>query len=314
MEKAEISIIILAKNESRNIRACLEGVFRQKINCLYEVILIDSGSRDDTLAITRQYPIKIHQIRPEEFGHGRTRNLGATLAQGRFLVFLTADAIPANEQWLSKLVEGIKDREDLAASFSRQLPKPEASPMERWDILKVNPQKREIKRFVGPCSKQKMRVLISFQDVSSCLKREAWGKRKFNEELIMAEDQDWAKRALQAGFGILYEPDSIVFHSHSYNLKDIFQRSFDEARSLSEILVWPIFPNPFKEIFTFLYQVGHDLYSILKIKEDRKGKWFIEVPVYRFMRRAGLFLGSYHRYIPWRWHQKFSYYAARRRE
>ena len=268
----EISIIILAKNEGHNIRECLEGIFRQKVSYSYEVILIDSGSKDATLTIAREYKVRIQEIPPEEFGHGKTRNLGASLACGKFLVFLTADAIPANEMWLEKLVTGISGRKDLAASYSRQLPKPGTSPMESRDIIKVNPPERRIKKLVEPLSRTRMRALISFQDVSSCIKKEVWEKIKFSEDLIMSEDQDWAKRVLQAGYGILYEPESLVYHSHNYKSKDIFKRSFDEAWSLSQILGWPIFPNPFKEFVTFIYQLGHDFFIIFS-GGDKKIFW-----------------------------------------
>jgi len=309
----EISIIVLAKNEARNIRQCLDGIFRQKIKYPYEVILIDSGSRDNTLEIARGYNIRIHEIPAHEFGHGKTRNLGAGLAKGKFLVFLTADAVPGDENWLWNLIEGIRDRKDVAASYSRQIPKQGTSPMERWDILKVNPDKREIKKLAPPVSRKQMRCLISFQDISSCIKKDVWEKIRFDEDIIMSEDQDWAKRVLQAGFGIIYEPSSTVFHSHNYRPKEIFKRSFDEAWSLSQVLGVGIFPNPFKEFITFLYHMGHDFYSILT-ENDKKLQWFVEAPAFRFMRRMGLFLGSYYPYVPFRLKRIFSYYMGKQRE
>jgi rhamnosyltransferase len=185
--------------------------------------------------------------------------------------------------------------------------------MECWDIIKVNPPERKIKKITGPLSRQRMRALISFQDISSCIKKEVWEKIRFNESLIMSEDQDWARRVLQAGYSILYEPESLVYHSHGYKPKEIFKRSFDEAWSLSQVLGWPLFPNFFKEFIIFLYHCGHDFYSILTSK-DKKMAWLIKAPAFRFMRRTGLFLGSYYPYIPPRLKRSFSYYLARQRE
>lgn len=308
----EISIIVLSKNEGHNIRTCLEGVFSQEIDMPYEVLLIDSGSRDNTIDIAREYNVRIYEIPPNEFGHGRTRNLGASLARGKFLVFLTADAVPANKRWLLNLVNSAKDGTDIAASYSRQIPKEKTSPMERWDIARVNPERREVKKMPPSTSKAELRYLISFQDISSCIKRSVWEEIKFNEDIIMSEDQDWARRALQAGYAIVYEPESIVFHSHNYTPGEIFRRSFDEAWSLSDVLGWPVFPNPVKEFLTFVYHLSHDLYMILVY--DRNIKWLMEAPLFRFMRRAGLLLGSYSRYIPERFRSHLSYYIAKRRE
>ena len=309
----EISIIILAKNEGSNIKACLDAIFRQKIDYSYEVILIDSGSKDSTIDIAKNYNVRIHEIPPREFRHGKTRNLGGELAKGKYLVYLTADALPADENWLLGLINAIREVDDAAASYSRHIPKEGTSPMERWDINKVNPMRKEVKRLTHPVSRIEMRRLISFQDISSCIKKEAWEKIKFNEDIIMSEDQDWAKRALQAGYSVVYEPASVVMHSHNYTPKEIFKRSFDEAWSTSQILGWPIFPNPFRELAVFFYHIGHDFYSILT-EDKKKPEWLIKSPAFRFMRRTGLFLGSYHSCIPPRLKRIFSYYMARQRD
>ncbi len=68
----DISIVILAKNEEKNIRECLSKVFEQRISFSYEVIVIDSGSKDKTVEIASTFPIRLIKIKPEEFGHGRT--------------------------------------------------------------------------------------------------------------------------------------------------------------------------------------------------------------------------------------------------
>ena len=309
----EISIIILAKNEGGNIKTCLDAIFRQKIEYSYEVILIDSGSKDSTIDIAKNYNVRIHEIPPREFRHGKTRNLGGELAKGKYLVYLTADALPADENWLLGLINAIREVDDAAASYSRHIPKEGTSPMERWDINKVNPMRKEVKRLTHPVSRIEMRRLISFQDISSCIKKEVWEKIKFNEDIIMSEDQDWAKRALQAGYSIVYEPASVVLHSHHYTPCGVFKRSFDEAWSLSEILGRPVFPNPFTGFIIFIYHCMHDFYSILS-GNDRKLEWFFKAPVFRFMRRTGLFIGSYYKFVPASAKRAFSYYMAKQIE
>ena len=109
-KKVDVSIIIPAKNEVTTIRRCLEGVFGQKTAHAFEIILIDSGSTDGTMAeFPGKFPgITTIRIKPEEFGHGRTRNLGAGVAKGEFLVFLNADAWPADEHWLDSLISGFE--------------------------------------------------------------------------------------------------------------------------------------------------------------------------------------------------------------
>ena len=56
--------------------------------------MIDSGSRDRSVAIARAAGVRVVEIEPGEFGHGRTRNLGASLCAGELICFLTQDATP----------------------------------------------------------------------------------------------------------------------------------------------------------------------------------------------------------------------------
>ncbi|GAG06643.1 unnamed protein product, partial [marine sediment metagenome] len=103
------SIIILTKNAGNEFEKLLDAVFSQSSKD-FEVVLIDSGSTDKTLEIAKGFPVRIHKIKPESFDHGGTRNLGAKLAKGKYLVYLTQDAIPANRMWLENLIKPLKNK------------------------------------------------------------------------------------------------------------------------------------------------------------------------------------------------------------
>lgn len=77
---SEVAVILLTKNSERYLRELLEAVQAQASRRPLEVIAIDSGSRDNTLNLLRQYPVQVLQIAPNEFNHGETRNLGARQA------------------------------------------------------------------------------------------------------------------------------------------------------------------------------------------------------------------------------------------
>lgn len=74
----DVSIVIPTKNGGHLFEKVLDAVFKQKTEYEYEVICVDSGSKDGTLDVIRKYPCRLFQIEPSEFGHGKTRNYGAS--------------------------------------------------------------------------------------------------------------------------------------------------------------------------------------------------------------------------------------------
>jgi len=127
----DVSIILLTKNAGEKFPALLKCIFSQKTELTYEVLVIDSGSTDDTLTVAQRFPAKITRIKPEEFHHGKTRNLGAGLAAGRILVYLTQDALPLNDNWLQNLTEDLKYPE-VAMVIGRQIPWQYIKPPEKF--------------------------------------------------------------------------------------------------------------------------------------------------------------------------------------
>src|ERR1700682_2417050 len=129
----DVSILLLTKNGEHDLKSVLPAVFSQKCMPRFELIAVDSGSTDDTLQILRQFPVRIEQIPAQAFHHARTRNLAAGLAEGEGLIFLSQDAIPASDGWLSALLANFSDL-SVGAVYGRQLPKPGCS-LERQDAL-----------------------------------------------------------------------------------------------------------------------------------------------------------------------------------
>ncbi|MFC2155643.1 glycosyltransferase family 2 protein [Acidobacteriota bacterium] len=217
--KTDVSIIIPARNEADNIAACLKAILNQETDLSVEIILIDSGSTDDTGEIVKQFPaVKLITIKPEEFGHGKTRNLGAGHSKGDYIVFLNADAIPADKNWLHPLIGNLHDdkKKATAGVYSRHVPKKGCHLYMARDILKSMPEHRFV------TDRSKYFDFMIFSTVSCAVRREIWQRFPFAERIVIAEDQDWAKRVLDEGFKIVYEPGSQVYHSHNYSLNELF--------------------------------------------------------------------------------------------
>lgn len=92
----KLSIIIPAYNVASYIKDCLESVLDQGINNNeYEVIIVDDGSTDNTIAMINLVSHRILNFKliasKENLGNGSARNLGLECAQGKYIYFLDAD-------------------------------------------------------------------------------------------------------------------------------------------------------------------------------------------------------------------------------
>ncbi|OYD89368.1 glycosyltransferase [Nostoc sp. 'Peltigera membranacea cyanobiont' 213] len=85
IDAAKISIIIAAINEARNIKETI-ATTQSRLNI--EVILVDGGSQDDTVAIAQSLGVKVISSSP---GRAVQMNAGAVASGGEILLFLHAD-------------------------------------------------------------------------------------------------------------------------------------------------------------------------------------------------------------------------------
>ncbi|MBM4452782.1 MAG: glycosyltransferase, partial [Chloroflexi bacterium] len=226
----DISIIILTKNAGEGFTTLLQRISSQKFDGNYEIVVLDSGSTDSTLEIAHSFPTKITRIEPREFHHGRTRNLGAELASGRILVYITQDALPLYDSWLQKLTEDLDDPR-VAMVVGRQIPWPDTKPPEKFFYSYYFPE-HKIEVVSGASGYYRDNMFIS--NVNSAIKRDVWQQFKFSEKVILAEDKEFARRVLLAGWKIVYRPDAVVYHAHDFSLRSIFRRSMDSGIALAQ--------------------------------------------------------------------------------
>jgi rhamnosyltransferase len=292
-----ISIILLTRNLQAEFDKVLKMIFCQKIDKPFEVIVIDSGSDSSILEKLKQYPIRLVKIKKEEFGHGKTRNLGARLSNGKYLVYLTQDAIPADKYWLTSLIKELED-EKIAGIFGRQLHQKHANPLTVYFQNTMYPDYKIVKYLKGS------RLILKdifFSNVNSAIRKDVWEKHNFDENLIMSEDQKWAKDVILDNYIILYEPEAKVYHSHNYNLISIFKRNFDSGFSLRDIIDDRISDN----IIDGIKYVSGEISFLIK---RRKFIWLFYLFIYEFSRSLGFLLGQRASFIPFVIKRKLSFH------
>ena len=299
-----ISIVIPVKNEGERLVRCLDAIARQRIDDDVEVVVVDSGSTDGSPERARQLGARVHEIPAEEFNHGGTRNLGAELAKGDTLVFISGDAYPATTNWLATLVAPLVSP-DVGGVYGRQLPHDDATPLECFflDFL-YGPHKRTQR--LGDERVLSYEVTL-FSNVNSAIRRETWETHHFTDDIVMSEDQEWSRRVLLAGFTIVYEPDGAVFHSHNYSIGRAFRHFFDSGASAERSYVgdgaraksalWKAGVRYARGEMTWLWATG-------------QRRWIPYATVYELAKFLGLQLGRRHRFVPSRLKSHLSGYPA----
>lgn len=276
MNAVDISVVIPVKKGERHLDDVLRMVFSQEIDAVFEVIIIDSGSIDKSPEIISRYPAKIYRIEESEFNHGLTRNLGISKAQGEYVILLSQDAVPYDNCWMSRLAGALMRDKNAAGAYSRQLPRRDSSLITRIRINRFftsDKERREsciasIRDYEKLSAKKKHRF-CNFDNVSSCIRKSAWERMPF-PKADFAEDLEWSKKVLEAGYKIIYEPSSIVYHAHEFSIRDWHKRTrinYSKLYFLFKIQAIDSFYKVF--IFSAIYAF-RDFCFLLKVKSRLK--------------------------------------------
>jgi rhamnosyltransferase len=288
-----ISVVIPTRNGGEDLRACLDALATQKVDDDHELVIVDSGSADGSLELARKHGARVHEIAPYEFDHGGTRNLGASLARGETLVFLSQDARPERPDWLATLVGRLEGDAQLAGVYGRQLPQSGAKPPERYFLDFLYGPEARVQRISGPGDVSMETVL--FSNVNAAIRRSAWEALPFADDLIMSEDQDWCRRVLLAGGAVAYEPRAVVRHSHPYTVLGAFRRFFDSGVSAERAYLAAERPSSrVLRAAALRYATG----ELSWLVRSGQARWIPYAAVYEAAKFAGLQLGARHRRLP----------------
>lgn len=176
--------------------------------------------------------VEVVHVARREFNHGRTRNEGAKRADGQVILFMTQDAIPADEHMIEELLKPLADKE-TAVSYARQLPEQGCRPIEAFTREFNYPDKDRVQ---SAKNINELGIKTYFcSNVCAAYKayvfRELGGFPKFT---IFNEDMIFAAKAIQAGKKIYYASKAKVIHSHNYTGKKQFHRNFDMGVSQAD--------------------------------------------------------------------------------
>lgn len=308
MSQFHCAVIIPTKNAMPRFVRVLEMVRRQDTRWPFEIIVIDSGSRDGTVEHVKTLPdVRLIQIEPEDFGHGKTRNQAIAASSAKFVALLTHDAEPRDTSWLNNLVAAVEQDDRIAGAFGRHVAYPDASPFVKRDIdlhfegflthpliVHRDSDPEKFKHDIGW-----QQFLHFYSDNNSCMRKSIWEKIPY-PDVEFAEDQIWAKQIIEAGYAKAYAPDAVAIHSHDYGIYEQMQRAFDEAKNFERYFGYRLTGNmltALKSAASCIKNEGESFGSLQAYgRVGRRQK-----AIHKFKRGAlvaGHFLGSNHRNLP----------------
>lgn len=201
---------------------------------LNKIILMNTGEAPWRNDIESRYPLcEVHLVSKEEFDHGGTRHLGVTYSEADYLLFLTQDAMPADEFLTENLLKSFSADEKIKAAYGRQLPNSTCREIEKYTRSFNYPETSRVK---SADDLPELGIKTFFcSNVCAMYERETYIRQGgFVRHTIFNEDMIYAGGLVKSGYKIAYAADAKVIHSHNYGAVEQFHRNFDLAVSQTD--------------------------------------------------------------------------------
>ncbi|WP_233185188.1 glycosyltransferase family 2 protein [Paenibacillus sonchi] len=208
---------------------CLRSVYDSETNFVYEIILIDNNSRDDSVErISREFPGVMLIANSENVGYARANNQGMEVASGRYVLLLNSDTV-VRKDTLQTMISFMDGRPDIGASgckvilpdgsldkaCKRGFPTPSASFYYAFGFSKLFPDRPRFNGYqLGYLDPDQDYPVDCLVGAFMLLRRETIEQvGGLDEDFFMyGEDLDWCFRIKEAGWGIYYYPQTSIIH------------------------------------------------------------------------------------------------------
>jgi glycosyltransferase involved in cell wall biosynthesis len=269
------SIVIRAYNEEKHIGRLLEGIRHQTFKDV-EVILVDSGSADETVSVAESFGARIVHIRPDEFTFGRSLNYGIKSATRELIVIASAHVYPVYPDWLETLLRPFEEQ-SVALTYGKQRGPDFAKFSEQQIFHQWYPDAGKPKQETAFCN-----------NANAAIRKSLWEKNPYDETLTGLEDLAWAKWATQQGHAIAYVAEAEIIHVHNETPHGVYNRYRREAMALRKI-----YPEAHFNFYDFLRLTATNILSDLwhAARERVLLKNLASIFWFRFMQFHGTRIG-----------------------
>ena len=216
-----IEVICPLYNAEKYIDSLHKSVMMQENVNLIGIHYILTESNDKTEEFLKSNNCTYDKITKNEFSHSLVREKAALNSKADIVVFITQDIVIEEKNWLYNLTKDISD-DNIVACYSRQISK--YNNIEKYTRERNYPDKSSV------VSKEDIDKLglrtFFFSDASSAINKNVFVKLNGydNKNLPISEDMYIAYKIIMNGYKIKYCADSVVYHSHKFTLKQIYDR------------------------------------------------------------------------------------------
>ena len=230
MAKPEIAVVIPTLNAEGEIGPLIDALLSQSV-APAEVVVVDSESADGTRAEVCERPgARLIGIRRADFNHGLTRDMALRATSAEYVLFMTQDAVPADDRLLESLAAPMLGDPQIALVSARQLPKEGARRFEQLVRAYNYPAERSV-RSREDVGRLGIKAFFA-SDACAMYRRDAYLACGGFREVVTYEDMIMAAALIGAGLKVCYEPSARVYHSHSLTPAQQYSRNRDGGRCL----------------------------------------------------------------------------------
>lgn len=288
------SIVIRAYNEARHLPRLLEGLRQQTVQDI-ELILVDSGSTDDTLKIAESFGAKIVQIAPADFTFGRSLNLGIGAATRELVAIASAHVYPVYSDWLERLLEPFADP-TVGLTYGKQRGAQTSKFSEHQIFARWFADTSDLRQTHPFCN-----------NANAAIRRSLWEQNPYDESLTGLEDLAWAKWARAQGHHLAYIADAEIIHIHAETPTGVQNRYRREAMAFKRI-----YPEAHFNAYDFLRMTLGNIFN--DSVHAARARLLVQAGPEIFWFRFNQFWGTYQGYrqsAEWSWSLRQTFYYPR---
>jgi rhamnosyltransferase len=269
------SIVIRAYNEEKHIGRLLDGIRQQTLRDV-EIVLVDSGSTDETVSVAGSFGARLVRIPPSEFTFGRSLNLGIRATTRDLVVIASAHVYPVYPDWLESLLRPFAD-ENIALTYGKQRGPKTARFSEQQVYHRWYPDASQPRQGTAFCN-----------NANAAIRKSLWEKNPYDETLTGLEDLAWAKWAKEQGYDIAYVAAAEIIHVHNETPSGVFNRYRREGMAFKRI-----YPEAHFSLYDFVRLTTMNILSDLWHAAGERALWknIPSIFWFRFMQFHGTRLG-----------------------